>query len=140
MNSHYAELQAGIEALAKLHPDDEHFIDKEVALSSLAFLNFLAQYKVPPPQIFSHGGDALAFKWDFPSTTRYVSVDHGIASFRERARGKKIGPVTKFRIASGAELMKLLTPINSIRCVKDADRLWTPATQQPRDATTKAEK
>ncbi|WP_155912081.1 hypothetical protein [Methylobacterium sp. 77] len=79
----YRKLQATIRGLSALDEDDPYFTDEHTVSSSLEFLAFLSDFRVPAPRIFPHGGDALIFEWESYSSTRYVTYDSYIARLKD---------------------------------------------------------
>lgn len=87
----YRKLRATIKGLSSLDEDDPHFTDEHTVSSSLEFLNFLSEFRVPAPRIFPHGGDALIFEWEALNSIRYVTYDSFIARLRDHGQSIQYG-------------------------------------------------
>ena len=55
----------------------EQAIDEETKSDAEDFLGFIRLYDIPPPKIFSHGGDAVVFTWETVKLRRYITVSAG---------------------------------------------------------------
>jgi hypothetical protein len=63
--------------MASLPDGSDQAIDSETKEEAEQILGYLNLYDIPPPQIFSHGGDAVVFTWDTSKVTRYMTVSGG---------------------------------------------------------------
>jgi len=106
----YSDLRGAVTQLANLEEDDERFIDPEAEAGGQAIINWLDMASVPPPAIFSHGGDSLVFTWDLGNSKRYLTPLDGIArvrSYSKEEAGKTLES-HNFDMKDGAQTVKLL--------------------------------
>jgi len=109
----YNEIYTAIEQMHLLDPDDGLFIDDEAAHSANLFASLLYQYNVPIPQLFSHGGDTVVFKWlRDGNLTLYVTViDSRTVALHRYAGGTPLAAHTQIDLTNEAELVPLMTEL-----------------------------
>lgn len=55
-------------------------VDEETRKDSEHALFLIYSFGAPPPQVFSHGGDAVVFKWRGGGVSRYLTISYGDAA------------------------------------------------------------
>src|SRR5690606_33863086 len=63
--------------VSKLHELPEGHpmaVERSAADSALQVLEYLTNYNDDAPKVFTHGGDAVVFKWDRGEVAQYVTV------------------------------------------------------------------
>src|SRR5262249_47522672 len=73
----YGDLFAAIAQLERLDEEDSRYIDADAARAARAFVSLLSLYSVPAPQLFSHGGDTVVFKWMQGGRATYLTLVDG---------------------------------------------------------------
>jgi hypothetical protein len=111
----YGDLFTAITQLEGLDREDTRFVDQDSARAARAFVSLLSLYSVAAPQLFSHGGDAVVFKWARPDQTKYVTLVDGTASLRAYISGQPTGPAKPFRISAESELVALMLGLGGKR-------------------------
>jgi hypothetical protein len=114
-SANYGDLFAAIVQLETLDQEDSRYIDADSARSARAFVSLLSLYNVPAPQLFSHGGDTIVFKWMQSDRATYVTLVDGTASLRGYVSGQPIGPAKSFQISEESELVALMLELGGKR-------------------------
>lgn len=66
-----------LDRMGELPEHADQSIDQETKEEAEEVLNLIQQYDIDPPQVFSHGGDAVVFTWKRDRRNRYLTVSGG---------------------------------------------------------------
>ncbi|MGA1831637.1 hypothetical protein [Rhizobium wenxiniae] len=86
----YAALYSALQEMSELDDEEAMFIDADTFRSACSALNFIRYYELPTPKVFSHGGDAVVFTWDFGQASLQLTVSNGIAALGRRVKGEGV--------------------------------------------------
>ena len=99
-SSRFASLSAVLKLMRDLPPDDDQAIDEETKADAELLLSYISTHDIPPPKLFSHGGDAVVFTWEQPDVLRYLTVsggDFSVLDMHRRTRMKCKSELTPIR-------------------------------------------
>jgi hypothetical protein len=99
-SSRFASLLSVLNLMRDLPRDDEQAIDEETKADAELLLSYMRTHDIPPPKLFSHGGDAVVFTWEQPDVLRYLTVsggDFSVLDMHRRTRMKCKSELTPIR-------------------------------------------
>ena len=99
-SSRFAGLSTILKLMHDLPQDDDQAIDEETKADAELLLSYISTHDIPPPKLFSHGGDAVVFTWEQPDILRYLTVsggDFSVLDMHRRTRMKCKSELTPIR-------------------------------------------
>lgn len=96
----FLNLYRVIGRMAELPEGADQAIDEETRVEAERMLGFFDLYDIPPPQVFSHGGDAVVFTWENQLICRYATVsgdEVGVLDVHSKSRAECPYPQLKFQ-------------------------------------------
>jgi hypothetical protein len=101
----YGAIYKAVKALAK-EVDEPDRIDQETERDALEWTLRLRDSQVPPPKIFSHGGDAVTFVWESADRRLYMTPSGQAVGLYSVGRAGKLETV--FDTSKTTDLRRLL--------------------------------
>ncbi|MGF9758003.1 hypothetical protein AAII07_22655 [Microvirga sp. 0TCS3.31] len=102
----YEALFAAVAAMGDAEFEVSDHVDYEAVADATDFLVYLQAFEVPPPKVFSHGGDTIAFTWDGPR--RYVTPVEGVGVLYEPSTVNDDGFERSYDLTNSHELARLM--------------------------------
>lgn len=110
-SSRFASLSTVLKLMRDLPQDDDQAIDEETKVDAELLLSYISTHDIPPPKLFSHGGDAVVFTWEQSDVLRYLTVsggDFSVLDMHRRTRMKCKSELTPIRSqGTGDQLQRL---------------------------------
>ena len=110
----YALLHNVVDTMRDSPPTDNSHVDHRTADFASRFLVTIAAHNVPPPRVFSHGGDAVVFTWDLdPYRRRYVTLcEDEISALDLNQNSKEIVDIPVRQVHGRSLALELFKPVD----------------------------
>jgi ribosomal protein S12 methylthiotransferase accessory factor YcaO len=118
----FSALYSAIDGMKSLPTGFSDAVDDETAFDAERVLGFIEASGVPAPKIFSHGGDAVVFTWDFDPINRYLTISGGDAAFLDVNKDSFIQCPYEIVPLDSPDASSLLRLLGNAKVVKNADK------------------